>query len=80
MAHANGVITMHLAPRQILVALSLEFADDLTTAGIEAKVIELERRVRPAHPAVVALLVKPQSSVGFKEADEHRYGKSGSRR
>lgn len=30
-AQANGVLTIHLAPQQILVALSLEFADGLRT-------------------------------------------------
>ncbi|MEO7026781.1 MAG: cation diffusion facilitator family transporter, partial [Caulobacteraceae bacterium] len=29
--HANGVLTVHLAPQEILVALSLEFADELKT-------------------------------------------------
>lgn len=77
-AHANGVITIHLAPQQIMVALSLEFADELRTPEIEAKVIELERRVRLMHPGVVALFVKPQSPGGFKETNERRYGKLGS--
>jgi divalent metal cation (Fe/Co/Zn/Cd) transporter len=44
-AHANGVITVHLAPEQIIVALSLEFADELRTPDIEFKVVELERRL-----------------------------------
>jgi divalent metal cation (Fe/Co/Zn/Cd) transporter len=35
--HANGILTIHLAPREILVALSLEFADELRTPDIEAK-------------------------------------------
>jgi cation diffusion facilitator family transporter len=73
-AHANGVFTVHLAPQQIMVALSLEFADKLRTSEIEAKVTELERRVRLKHPAVVALFVKPQSSERFKETIEQRYG------
>jgi cation diffusion facilitator family transporter len=77
-AQANGVLTIHLAPQQILVALSLEFADELRTPEIEAKVIELERRVRLMHPGVVALFVKPQSPGGFKETNERRYGKLGS--
>ena len=77
-AHANGVLTIHLAPQQIMVALSLEFADELRTPEIEAKVIELENRVRLMHPAVVALFVKPQSPGGFKETNERRYGKLGS--
>ena len=48
-AHANGIITVHLAPEQILVALSLEFADELKTPEIELKIAELERRVRHLH-------------------------------
>jgi cation diffusion facilitator family transporter len=73
-AHANGIITVHLAPTQILVALSLEFADELKTPDIELKIAELERRVRHLHPTVIALFVKPQSSGGFKEAIGRRYG------
>jgi hypothetical protein len=52
-AHANGVITVHLAPQQLVVALSLEFADELKTSDIEMKIVELERRVRELHPAVI---------------------------
>jgi cation diffusion facilitator family transporter len=74
--HANGVLTVHLAPQEILVALSLEFADELKTPEIEAKVIELERCVRLSHPEVVAVFVKPQSPEGFKEAAARLFGKS----
>lgn len=66
-AHANGILTVHLAPSQIVVALSLEFADELRTPQIEAKVSELERRICHLHPEVAQLFVKPQSSSGFKE-------------
>jgi cation diffusion facilitator family transporter len=66
-AHANGVITIHLAPEQILVALSLEFADELRAPEIEARVVELERCLREAHPAVVAIFVKPQSTRRYEE-------------
>jgi hypothetical protein len=57
--------------------LSLEFSDELRTPEIEAKVIELERRVRLAHPEVVALFVKPQSPGGFKESVSRRFGVRG---
>ena len=76
-AHANGVITVHLAPRQILVALSIEFADELKTPDIEARVTELENRIRLKHPEVVAIFVKPQSAERFRETVERRYGVSG---
>ena len=58
----------------ILVALSLEFADELKTPEIELKIAELERRVRHLHPTVIAPFVKPQSSGGFKDAVGRRYG------
>jgi cation diffusion facilitator family transporter len=76
-AHANGIITIHIAPQQILVALSLELEDGLKTPDIELKVIELERRVCELHPAVIALFVKPQSAAGYKDAVAHRYGHPG---
>jgi cation diffusion facilitator family transporter len=75
-AHANGIITVHLGPEQIVVALSLEFSDELRTPEIEVKVIELERRVRSLHPAVIALFVKPQSSSGYQDAIARRFGNS----
>jgi cation diffusion facilitator family transporter len=67
--HANNVLTVHLAPQQILVALSVEFADELRSPDIEACVIELERRVLEKHPTVVALFIKPQTSRHFKEIE-----------
>jgi divalent metal cation (Fe/Co/Zn/Cd) transporter len=73
-AYANGILTVHLAPQQIVVALSLEFADELRTPEIEAKVRELERSMCRLHPEVVALFAKPQSPSGFKEAIAARLG------
>lgn len=67
-AHANTIFTVHLAPQQIVVALSLEFDDDLRTPQIEAKVLEIEQRICRMHLGVVAIFVKPQSAAGFKES------------
>ena len=79
-AHANGIITVHLAPEQVVVALSLEFDDTLRTPEIEAKVRELERRVRAAHHTVIAVFIKPQSVAGYEETIEQRAGRQGSPR
>jgi divalent metal cation (Fe/Co/Zn/Cd) transporter len=59
---ANGVATVQLAPDQVVVNLSLEFDDALRTPEIEAAVIELERRLRAAHPEITAVFVKPQTA------------------
>ena len=74
-ANANGIMTIHLAPAQIVVSLSIEFSDELRTPDIENKVAELERCLRKLHPEVVALFVKPQSSAGYKEAMLRKYGR-----
>ena len=68
----NGLLTTHLAPDQIVAALSVEFDDGLTTSDLEAKVSGMERRVRAAHPEVVALFIKPQTPAQFKEARKRR--------
>jgi len=73
-AHANGIVTVHLGPDQVVVALSVELADELRTPEIEAKIVELERRVRHTHPAAIALFVKPQSSAGYKDTIARRFG------
>src|SRR5262249_39664517 len=72
----NGVITVHLAPDQIMAALSLEFADGLTTSAIEVKVEQLEECIRAAHPQVVALFIKPQRPSRFREVRWRRFGLS----
>lgn len=71
---ANGVLTVQLAPDQILAALSLEFADSLRVPEVEAAVIEIERQIRAAHPEVVTLFIKPQTGASFKETVRRRYG------
>ena len=71
---ANGVLTIQLAPDQILAALSLEFADNLQTSDIEKSVVDIEREVRKSHPEVVTLFIKPQTELAYKETVRQRYG------
>jgi divalent metal cation (Fe/Co/Zn/Cd) transporter len=69
----NGLLSAQLAPDQILIALSLEFADDLRVPQIEQSVIDIERRVRAAHQEVLALFVKPQTPKAFSEAARRHF-------
>ncbi len=71
---ANGVLTVQLAPDQILAALSLEFDDTLRVREVEAAVMEIERQIKLAHPEVVSLFVKPQTSAAFNENVLNRFG------
>jgi len=71
---ANGVLTVQLAPDQIMAALSVEFTDTLTVPEVEAAVVEIERKIQSKHPEVVTLFIKPQTSAVFKEIAQRRFG------
>ena len=64
---ANGVVTVHLGPRQVVAGMSIEFEDDARTPDIEACVIRLEQAMRRELPEVVGLFVKPQTAATWRE-------------
>jgi cation diffusion facilitator family transporter len=70
---SNGLFTVHIGPRQVVAALSVEFADRLSVVDVETIIANLEDRVRKAHPEVVSLLIKPQKAEGadFQLREEH---------
>jgi cation diffusion facilitator family transporter len=70
--HANGVITVQLAPDQVVVNLSLEFADELRAPDIERVVLEIEKSVCSTHAEVVAVFIKPQTPQTYREAVKRR--------
>lgn len=75
-SRANGLLTVQLAPDQIVAALSLEFAHDLTISQVEDQVIALEKHVRAAHAEIVLLFVKPQTDKTYSTLLRDRYGDS----
>jgi cation diffusion facilitator family transporter len=58
---ANSIATVQLAPNNVVAYLSLDFFDYMKAPDIESAVVELENKVRSAHPEVSALFIKPQS-------------------
>ena len=57
----NELLTMHLAPRQVLVNVSLDFEDRLSSAEVEAAVSQLEARMRETFPEVSRVFIEAQS-------------------
>ena len=70
---ANGALTSHLSPDDIVLSLSLEFEDRLCVPELEEVVLEIERIVREKHPQVLSLFVKPQTPRAFNEARRARF-------
>jgi cation diffusion facilitator family transporter len=57
----NEILTMHFGPKDVLVALSLDFEDRRSAAEVEAAVTQIERRIKTAHPEVSRVFVEAQS-------------------
>jgi cation diffusion facilitator family transporter len=60
--HANGALTVHLGPEQVVAALSIEFREELGTNQIEDCVERIEAAIKHALPEVTSLFVKPQNA------------------
>lgn len=63
---ANGVLTVHLGPEQVVTGLSLDFVDHISAAKIEACVERLEAKLKAEVPEVTSVFVKPQTSQRWK--------------
>ncbi|CCD87496.1 putative Cation-efflux pump [Bradyrhizobium sp. ORS 285] len=64
---ANGLLTVQLSPQQVVVALSIEFADELRADDIERAVVAIETELRARHPVIATLFVKPQTANRYRE-------------
>jgi len=58
----SDVLTMHLAPDQVVVTMSVEFDDALDTGRIEQAVSAIERRIEDALSDVVRVFVRPRTA------------------
>jgi len=58
----SDVLTMHLAPDQVVVTMSVEFEDSLDTSRIERAVSDIEQRIEEALAEVVRVFVRPRTA------------------
>jgi cation diffusion facilitator family transporter len=66
----NGLLTIQLAPHEVVVALSIDFDDALRASQVQGIVKRLEAHIRERHPDVVMLFVKPQEQDAYRQAHE----------
>ncbi|MDD9876137.1 MAG: cation diffusion facilitator family transporter [Magnetovibrio sp.] len=62
----NELLTMHLSPEDILVNLSLDFADGINSEDVEAAISSLEREVKDSYPEVTRIFIEVQSRQGHQ--------------
>ena len=56
----NEVRTMHLGPEDILLALSVDFIDNLPSEKVEAIIFELEKEIKGQYPQIRRLFIEVQ--------------------
>ncbi len=57
----NELLTMHMGPQDILLNLSLDFDDGLSSQEVETAISVIERRIKAAHPEIRRVFVEAQS-------------------
>ena len=59
--HVNEVLTMHMGPDFILVNLSVEFRDGVSSEQVEVTVANLDRRIKEVHPLVKRIFIEGEA-------------------
>jgi cation diffusion facilitator family transporter len=72
-ANFNGLLTFQLAPREVVVALSLDFEPRLPAEKLQVIVDRLEDRIRATHPEIVLVLIKPQAPGDYEKRHAERW-------
>jgi len=61
------VLTLHIGPSDVILALKVAFSKGLTVDQLEEAINEIERRVRGEMPQMKRIFVEPDSKGGFTE-------------
>jgi cation diffusion facilitator family transporter len=62
----NGMVTVHLAPDQVLVALSADFHDSIDAGEVERAIARVQDEIRAENPSVAIVYLTPRSASAQK--------------
>ena len=57
----NELLTMHFGPQDVLLTLSLDFDDRLSSGQVERAISEMESEIKTAYPEVTRVFIEAQS-------------------
>ncbi len=66
----NTLVTQHYGPDQVLVALDVEFRDELTADDIEKAIAGIEGQIRAIHPIVRRIFIEAKAGVGYSNEND----------
>jgi divalent metal cation (Fe/Co/Zn/Cd) transporter len=59
-ASVDELLSLHLGPSEVVLAVTIDFRDDLPGGAIETAASELTRRVEASHPEITRVFLRPQ--------------------
>ena len=59
-SHVNEVLTLHLGPQDILLNISLDFKDNLSSSQVEEAISQLEHKIKKMFPEVRRVFIEAQ--------------------
>lgn len=65
--NANGLVTIQLAPRKVVAALSVEFEEQLHAREIQECIKRIENRLKTELPQITRLFVTPESEYDWQQ-------------
>jgi cation diffusion facilitator family transporter len=66
-SNLNEIRTLHRGPQDILLALSVDFIDEITAGTVEETIYSLERTIKMEMPAVTRLFIEVQAKEHHEE-------------
>ena len=63
----NEILTMHLGPQDVLLTISLDFADFMSSRDVERSISVMEERIKQKFPEVARIFIEAQSESGHKQ-------------
>jgi len=67
----NEMLTMHLSSQDILLNLSIDFKDQLTSQEVEREVSEMEREIKEKFPEIKRVFIEAQSWRGHQQDQDN---------
>jgi len=59
--HVNEVLTLHFGPKDVLLNISLDFKDALSSSQVEEAISSFESRIKAEYPEITRVFIEAQS-------------------
>ena len=59
----NEILTMHMGPEDVLLNISLDFHDNISSGEVEKTITQLEIQIKKKHPEIARIFIEAQNRI-----------------